>query len=95
MVEAGRVGGDGEPGRGDRLVARGQPVAGAMFTVGSSVFCGGGSCGRGPVPAASGSVAVSPQPARAAATRREDRRDGFMDGSEAIQDCPVTSSARL
>src|SRR3954469_3491724 len=45
----------------------GQPLAGATLTVGIRVLFGAGNSGLGPVPAATGSVASSPQPASATA----------------------------
>ena len=47
----------------------GQPMAGAMFTVGSSVGFAGGNCGLGPVPSDTDSVAMSPQAPRPSKTR--------------------------
>src|SRR5687767_9975378 len=46
----------------------GQPLAGAILTVGINVLFGGGSVGCGPSPALGGKRAVSPQPARPSAT---------------------------
>ena len=63
MVEAVGEGCDLEPRRGRRRAAFAQPFAGAMLTVGSSVLFGAGSSGSGPMPASTGSVAVSPQAA--------------------------------
>lgn len=40
------------------------PFAGATFTVGNKVWTGAGSSGVGPMPAVSGSLALSPQPPR-------------------------------
>ena len=48
------------------------PVAGAIFTVGMRVGRGGGSVGCAPVPAATGSVAMSPQVVRASAAAPTD-----------------------
>jgi len=45
------------------VVPAGQPLAGAMLTVGMSVETGAGKAGCGPKPALSGIVAISPQPA--------------------------------
>ena len=47
----------------------GQPMAGAMLTVGISVRAGVGNVGRGPMPAETGNVAVSPQPTSATAIK--------------------------
>src|SRR4051794_27853102 len=57
----------------------GQPLAGAILTVGNRVLLGAGNCGWGPVPAATGSVASSPQPARATAVaaRRSEAGDSM------------------
>src|SRR5690242_17335588 len=55
-------------------VPDGHPLAGATLTVGISVALGGGSSGLGPVPAATGSVADSPQPDRMAAQAARARR---------------------
>src|SRR5450830_739304 len=46
------------------LVPAGQPMAGAMFTVGISVLFGSGNCGEGPVPSDTFRVELSPQAAR-------------------------------
>src|SRR5687767_1108189 len=48
----------------------GQPLAGAMRTVGIGDFVGSGREGSGPVPAWNGSLAIAPQPARASAIHR-------------------------
>ncbi|MCY1461569.1 hypothetical protein D9M71_792380 [compost metagenome] len=45
-----------------------QPMAGAMFIVGSSVLFGSGSLGDGPVPSMTCKRAVSPQAASPAAS---------------------------
>ena len=46
----------------------GQPLAGAMFTVGMRVCCGGGNVGCEPLPADTGRVATSPQALSASTT---------------------------
>jgi hypothetical protein len=57
-------------------------VAGAISTVGISVYWGGGSSGSGPMPAATGSVALSPQGARPSGAIINDsaRPPAFMKG---------------
>jgi hypothetical protein len=80
MVEAGRVRAHRDAVAGDRPGALAPACAGAMWTVGSSVLFGGGRRGVGPVPALTGKVAVSPQPASASAMPRETRRTGFFIG---------------
>ena len=55
------------------VVPAGQPWAGAMFTVGSSVGFGAGRFGVGPVPSATDSTAW-PQPARPSSTQLPSRR---------------------
>ena len=47
MVEAGGERGHRQPLRGDGVTPLGQPMAGAMLTVGSSELSGGGSLGAG------------------------------------------------
>src|SRR5688572_31764414 len=54
------------PGAATGLAPSGQPLAGAMSTVGISVLLGAGSLGSGPTPAENGRVAISPHAARAA-----------------------------
>jgi len=49
-------------------VPAGQPMAGAMFTVGIRVLFGSGSCGEGPVPSDTFRVELSPQAARVPAS---------------------------
>jgi hypothetical protein len=52
------------------LLPTGQPIAGAMLTVGINVCAGGGNVGRGPLPAETGSVAISPHAARESEARQ-------------------------
>jgi hypothetical protein len=54
------------PGAGRGINPGGQPFAGAMSTVGTSVGLGAGSVGCAPIPALIGSVAMSPHPERLA-----------------------------
>jgi len=49
------------PAAATGILPSGQGLAGAMLTVGTSVFTGAGSFGSGPNPWASGSLAISPQ----------------------------------
>jgi len=57
------------PGAAGGMTALGQPLAGAMCTVGIRVCLGAGKVGDGPVPAASGNVAMSPHAATANTTK--------------------------
>jgi hypothetical protein len=57
------------------MVPEGQPVASAIFTVGTSVRVGSGSLGLAPAFSGMVSRAVSPQPERARAAA-EARRSG-------------------
>ena len=53
------------PDAGTGVAPGGQPLAGAMFTVGTSVGCGRGNVGWAPMPADTGSVAIPLQAASA------------------------------
>ena len=53
------------PGAGVGRSSARQPIAFATFTVGNTVTLGDGNCGWGPMPADSGSLAISPQEASA------------------------------
>jgi len=67
------------PGAAVGLPLAGQPTAEAMFTVGIKVGLGGGSCGWGPMPAASGNCATSPHAVRTIAiAENNNERLGFM-----------------
>ena len=55
------------PGTDCGVAPTGQPLAGAIFTVGTSVRTGRGSAGLLPIPAEIGSLATSPQPPNAIA----------------------------
>ena len=62
-----------KPAMGVGLKPSGQPLAGAMFTVGIKRLTGLGSVGVDPMPSVGNKVAVSPQALRLTATSKASR----------------------